>query len=89
MVYVASTFYVFQKTVIQYNKTMDSNMRKMSYFGDGAASQYKDRKNVTNLVNKNNFGISAEWYFFNTSHGKSPCDAVGGTTKWQTARTSL
>jgi hypothetical protein len=35
-----------------------------------------------NLVNqKNDFGIAAEWHFFATSHGKSPCDAVGGTTK--------
>jgi hypothetical protein len=42
------------------------------------------------LVNdKNDFGIAAEWHFFATSHGKSPCDAVEITTKQQAARTSL
>jgi hypothetical protein len=35
------------------------------------------------------FGIAAEWHLFATSHGKSPCDAVGGTTKRQAARSSL
>ncbi|ESO09020.1 hypothetical protein HELRODRAFT_168952 [Helobdella robusta] len=27
------------------------------------------------------FGLKAEWHFFATSHGKSPCDGIGGTTK--------
>jgi hypothetical protein len=42
------------------------------------------------LINhKNDFGIAAETHFFATSHGKGPCDAVGGTTKWQTAKPNL
>jgi hypothetical protein len=42
------------------------------------------------LVNhKNNFGIAAEWHFSAINHDKSPCDAVGGTTKLQVARTSI
>jgi len=32
------------------------------------------------------FGIDAEWHFFATSHGKSPCDGVGGTVKRLAAR---
>ena len=35
------------------------------------------------------FGLQAEWNFFATSHGKSPCDGLGGTIKRITARTSL
>jgi hypothetical protein len=63
-------------------KTMDSNMRKISYFSDGAESQYKNRKESANLVNhKNDLGIAAEWHFFATSHDKSPCNTVCGTTK--------
>ena len=35
------------------------------------------------------FGIDATWVFFATSHGKSPCDGIGGTVKRLTARASL
>ena len=33
--------------------------------------------------------MEAEWHFFATSHGKSPCDGIGGTTKRLAARASL
>ena len=33
--------------------------------------------------------MSAEWHFFATSHGKGPCDGVGGTVKRLAARASL
>ncbi|ESN94893.1 hypothetical protein HELRODRAFT_179998 [Helobdella robusta] len=35
------------------------------------------------------FGLKAEWHFFATFHGKSPCDGIGGTTKRLVARASL
>ena len=38
---------------------------------------------------KEDFGINAEWHFFATSHGKGPCDGVGGTIKRLTAKASL
>jgi hypothetical protein len=38
---------------------------------------------------KNDFGISAEWHFFATSHGKGPCDGIGGTLKRLARRASL
>jgi hypothetical protein len=48
------------------------------------------RKSFANLINhKNDFGIAAQWHFFATSYDKSPCDAVGDTTKWQAGRASL
>ena len=50
------------------------------YFSDGAASQYKNRKNFVNLCNHmNDFGIAAEWHFSATSYGKGACDGLGGT----------
>ncbi|KAG1702387.1 hypothetical protein GQR58_004511 [Nymphon striatum] len=37
--------------------------------------QYKNYKNFANLCyHKSDFGLDAEWGFFGTSHGKSPCD---------------
>ena len=55
---------------------------KVYYFSDGAPQQYKNCNNFINLCNHNkDFGINAEWHFFPTAHGKSPCDGVGGTVK--------
>jgi len=47
-------------------------------------------KNFINLCyHEADFGLSAEWHFFASSHGKSPCDGVGGTVKRLGARASL
>ena len=35
------------------------------------------------------FGLNADWTFFATSHGKSPCDGVGRTVKRLVSRASL
>ncbi|ESO07349.1 hypothetical protein HELRODRAFT_170682 [Helobdella robusta] len=43
---------------------------------------------VQDTVDKD-FGLKAEWHFFATFHGKSPCDGIGGTTKRLVARASL
>ena len=59
-------------------------IEKVIYFSDGCAAQYRIRRFCITCV-----GIEAEWNFFATSHGKSPCDAIGGTVKRVTARASL
>ncbi|ESO06689.1 hypothetical protein HELRODRAFT_170006 [Helobdella robusta] len=41
------------------------------------------------LSSHQDFGLKAEWHFFATFHGKSPCDGIGGTTKRLVARASL
>ena len=65
-------------------------MKQIYYFSDGAASQYKNRKNFLNLCyHHTDFGIAAEWHFSATSHGKGACDGVGGTVKRLAARASL
>ena len=44
--------------------------------------QYKNRFNLGNLCKHHkNHEIHGSWNFFATSHGKSPCDGIGGTTK--------
>ncbi len=64
--------------------------RKIIYFSDGAASQYKNRKNFINLCHhEEDFGIAAEWHFSATAHGKGACDGLGGTVKRLAARASL
>lgn len=73
--------YLFQTKLVQYVKS-DFGNKKIIFFTDGAPSQYKNKKNFLNLCSfKEDFGLEAEWHFFATSHGKSPCDALGGTFK--------
>ena len=81
--------HAFQKRLIPYLQQL-TNTNKVIYFSDGAASQYKNYKNFANLCcHYQDFGVNAEWHFFATSHGKSPCGGIGGTAKRLVARASL
>lgn len=83
--------HLFCKKLIKFlQEKFGGTPKKMFYFSDGAASQYKNRKNFANLCNHlEDFGIEAQWDFFATSHGKGACDGVGGTVKRLAARASL
>ena len=64
--------------------------RKVTYFSDGSSAQYKNRKNFANLAyHEDDYGMPADWHFFATSHGKGPCDGIGGTLKRLATRASL
>lgn len=73
----------FQRQIIPYLTSQNPELKKIIYFSDGSAAQYKNKKNFINLCSheKDFNGIKAEWHFFATSHGKSPCDGIGGTVK--------
>ena len=81
----------FQSSLLSFLKeTLPCKPKKIIYFSDGAASQYKNRKNFLNLCHhENDFGVKAEWHFSATSHGKGACDGVGGTVKRLAAKASL
>ena len=87
--------FLYQKCFIKFLKAFlaTSSFRqlcKVIYFSDGAGSQYKNRKNFTNLCHhEEDFGIPAEWHFTATAHGKGACDGIGGTVKRLAARASL
>ena len=84
------TVHCFIAKLIPDLKQIIPGLEKIKYFSDGAASQYKNYKNFVNLCfHEQDFCISAEWHFFATSHGKSPCDGIGGTVKRLVARASL
>ena len=82
--------HAFLKKVVPFVSNLHPQLKKIIYFSDGSAAQYKNFKNFTNLLmHQEDFGMSAEWHFFATSHGKSPCDGIGGTVKRLAARASL
>jgi hypothetical protein len=81
---------LFLKYLITFLKVELPITKKVTYFSDGCAAQYKNCKNFLNLCcHEEDFGIKAEWNFFTTSHGKGPCDGLGGTVKRLAARASL
>ena len=65
-------------------------MDKIFYFSDGCTEQYKNCKNFINLCHQQqDFNVDAEWIFFVTSHGKSPCNGAEGFVKRYIAKCSL
>lgn len=83
--------HLFQRKLISFLKSnVLPSLKKIYYFSDGSAAQYKNRKNFINICNhEKDFGIETEWHFFATAHGKGTCDGLGGTVKRLAAKASL
>ena len=81
--------YEMTKSTISFIKAnLPSTIKRVHYFSDGFAGQYKNYKNYL-CFHEADFGMNCTWSFFATSHGKSPCDGTGGTVKHLTTRASL
>ena len=81
---------VMRDTIKYIRDNITEALSKVHYFSDGRAGQYKNCKNFLNLcLHNSDFGVKCEWNFFATSHGKSPCDGIGGTVKRLVTRASL
>ena len=62
--------YTFLKPILNYVKQLCPSLKIVHYFTEGAASQYKNYKNIANLLHHlDDFQLVAEWHFFATSHG--------------------
>ena len=84
------TVHYFLKVLINYIKEIVPGVKKAKFFTDGSASQYKNKKMFAILCSfAKEFGINAEWHFYATAHGKSPCDGLGGTVKRLARKASL
>ena len=74
--------YQVQKEMITNLKLCFLYLSHVTFFSDQCAGQYKNCKNLYNLCHhKADCNIDAKWVFFATSHGKQPCDGIGGTVK--------
>ena len=84
--------HLFQKKLVEFltQECGGKKPQKMVYMSDGCAAQYKNCKNFSNLCHHlEDFGVTAEWHFFATSHGKSAGDGAGGTLKRLVTKASL
>jgi Flp pilus assembly secretin CpaC len=68
-----------QHLVTSLIENINQPLKKIIYFSDGSAAQYKNRKNVLILKIHQDFEVPVEWHFFATSHGKNICNSLGGT----------
>ena len=81
--------YKIQTILVDYNKENLPIVDEIFYFSDNCAEQYKYHKNFINLCHhQQDFSMNADWIFFAISHGKSPCDSVGGFVKPYVAKHS-
>ena len=82
--------YKIQTILVDYLKENLPILDKIFYFSGSCAEQYKNQKNFINLCHhQQDFNMDAEWIFFATSLGKSPCDGVGRFVKCYVAECIL
>ena len=74
--------YTFNKVILKHISLTTKIVTHVHYWSDGAASQFKNRFTLSNLLfHKEDFGSTPTWSFHETSHGKGPMDGVGGEVK--------
>ena len=83
---VAFVYKVIEVAVEFIKTRLIPDFKTIHYFSDGCDGQYKNQKHFYNLC----FHASdCEWNFFATTHGKLPCDGIGGTMERGTAKAGL
>lgn len=74
----------FNRAILKLASSEGVNIDNVHFFSDGAGSQFKNRFNLSTLVEPSLLHTSTkavDWSFFATSHGKGAVDGVGGTVK--------
>lgn len=74
--------WVFLKSIFAEVKKELPEINHIYLFSDNCAAQFKSRFSVTNICHsKDDFGVTIEWDFFASGHGKGAVDGLGGTVK--------
>ena len=82
MSHSAPTVITCLKQIIPEIKSLDPDMATVHYWTDSPSSQYRN-KSIFNLIanHESMFCMKAQWNYFESGHGKGPCDGLGGTCK--------
>ena len=85
-----NAIYTFKKMLVNNLKQRFRQLQKIHYFSNGCEEQYKNKYNFPNVwYHEKDFGVKCEWNFFATSHGRNPCDGIGGTLKGSAHKHSI
>ena len=80
----------FEEKAIAHLQQKNIAVSHIDQWTDGCASQYKGKRSFGNISCFNDVhGISVTRNYFETSHGKSPCDGLGGIVKNMASRAVL
>lgn len=61
----------YPQFIVDLAKSLVPDLCKMIYFSDGVPEQFKNFLKFSNIFyHESDFGVSAEWHFFATAHGK-------------------
>lgn len=70
------------KKVVEEAKREVPGLNYIHYLSDSPSSQYRNRYIFRFVADhKDLFGIPAAWHYFESGHGKGPCDGIGGVAK--------
>ncbi|KAJ1375148.1 hypothetical protein SESBI_51341 [Sesbania bispinosa] len=82
MTHDTMTVYAFLDNATTFLKSKIKNLKKNYLcFGWCSPTVQELQKCNKSQLSFEDFGVHAEWHFFATSHGKSPCDGLSGTLK--------
>ena len=81
--HTAGTVYAFLKELVpKVQEVVPEPIQSIHYISDSPTSQYRNCSMfAVTAMHKDLFGINATWQFFESGHGKGPCDGVGGSVK--------
>jgi hypothetical protein len=80
--HTSSTTDMYMREVFNYISREFNHISNVIVWSDGAPSHFKNKFTIANLLNlERDYKIKIQWNFFATSHGKSPCDGIGGNIK--------
>lgn len=72
----------YEKIIMEFLKTKNPRLSHVRFLTDGCAGQFKNKFTLANMLfSQKDFGVTAEWHFSPTSHGKRPADGLGATYK--------
>lgn len=73
---------VIVKKIVEQAKRCVPDLKGLHFWTDSPSSQYRN-KSLFDIVKRFEllYGCRASWHYFESGHGKGPCDGVGGTTK--------
>lgn len=78
----AAVFTILSKLIPKIKQTVNG-LKKIHYWTDSPTSQYRHKSIFHVVANHNNLsdGITCTWNYFESGHGKGPCDGIGGCAK--------
>ena len=78
----AAMVYAIVKKLVNTVKNYVPELKHVHCWTDSPSSQCRS-KSVFDFISRFevNHGCKASWHYFESGHGKSTCDGVGGTTK--------